>query len=95
LTPHIDGDFVDKWSIVFGVVYALVKHGLLFYRKQAHAMSGPRFGFSIVNGLALFPVTMLTIGSISSDVLTMLLHGSRITLFIAGVVAFFAILSAE
>lgn len=84
----LDGSWVDAYSVGVGLLFALIKYGVLAWMNKPRQRFIPLW----INGLAIFPIMMLTVSPFSTFVLDQLLKASKVTLFIAGIVAFFALI---
>lgn len=89
-----DGNWVDIFTLLTAIVYALWQH------HKVGRPVGRRFvcretGASVLHGVALFPLFLLTVASISSMALDALIHSHKIILFGAGAMALFAILEED
>lgn len=88
---HIDGNWVDLASIGTATVFALLKHKILGRSK----LITKRTAYDFATGTSLFPMLMLALSVISSDVLQSLLESNKLTLSVAGFIALFSILEDE
>jgi hypothetical protein len=86
-----DGSWVDIFTLVTAIGYSLLMH------KRVGIPAGKSLvcretGLSIAHGVALFPLFLLAVSSISSHALDALLHSHKIILSVAGGLALLAIL---
>lgn len=92
--PVIDGNWIDILSIISGVIYVYYKRqcqsGLTKAKK--YKLISRKTGIDFGNGVALFPLLVLPLASISSEILTSLSGASKITIAMAGVFGVLAIL---
>lgn len=85
----IDGNWIDICSLLSGFVYVA-------YRRKFCVATGKlvskETGFHFANGVALFPLLVLTFSTLSSHLVQSLLEASKISLSVAGAFALLAIL---
>lgn len=85
----IDGNWIDICSIFTGFVY-------VYYRRKHCGVTtkllSKTTGFDFANGVALFPLGLLTLSVISSHLVASLVEASKISLSVAGAFALLAIL---
>ncbi len=88
---RIDGNWVDLASIATATVFALLKHRILGRGK----LITKRTAYDFATGTSLFPMLMLAMSVVSSDVLQSLLESNKLTLSVAGFIALFSIWEDE
>lgn len=92
--PVIDGNWIDILSIVSGIIYVYYKRtcqeGLA--KSKKYKLVSRKTGIDFGNGVALFPLLVLPLASISSEILISLSGASKITIAMAGVFGILAIL---
>lgn len=91
LTGWLDGNWVDMATLAMAMVYAAAKCRRNGDRRWISRDTGLR----VAHGVALFPLLLLAVSSLSSAALDALLHSHKIILSVAGVVALLAILEEE
>lgn len=82
-----DGNWVDVATFAVAVGYAIYHCA-----KDKIAVISKQTGLRIAHGVALFPLLLLSLASLSTPALTALTHSHKIILSVAGVVALLAIL---
>lgn len=88
-TIHIDGNWVDLGSIITGLLYI----GIQRYRRAKFCnLISKKTGIDFANGAALFPLFILTLSVLSSDLVKSLVEASKMSLSVAGFFALLAIL---
>ena len=87
----LDGNWVDILTLAVALVYAVAK----CYRAEGQRLVSKETGLQVAHGVALFPLLLLALSSLSSAALNALLHSHKIILSVAGVVALLAILEDE
>ncbi len=92
--PIIDGNWIDIMSILSGILYILYKrnHQNGLSGKKKYKLISRKTGIDFSNGVALFPLLVLPLASISSEVMTSLSGASKVTIAMAGVFGVLAIL---
>lgn len=83
-----DGNWIDCVSAVVAVFFMLAQKR----RKEIDKWTDRRLASYIATGIGLFPVLILALSIVSTDLLHELLKASRVTLFIAGTFALLAML---
>ena len=91
LTNLFDGGWVDTLTILTAILYSVYIH------HKVGKPAGQKFvsrdtGLAVAHGVALFPLFLLAVSSLSSAALEQLLHSHKIILSVAGLVALLAIL---
>lgn len=94
LIARMDGNWIDIGSLFSGVLYVIFQ-----MKRPACLKSGPilskQTALDFVNGTALFPLMILSLSVLSSDLVQSLLEASRLSLSIAGIFSVMAILEAQ
>jgi hypothetical protein len=87
---HFDGNWIDLGSLCTGAIYSVVRHIRVIAPTVPFLSVQTGVGFA--SGTALFPLVILILGSMSTDLEKALLGSSKITLAVAGFVALCALL---
>ena len=92
--PLIDGNWIDIFSLMCGAVYAAYKGhiNIRLSKTKKYKIISKKTGVDFANGVALFPLLVLPMASISSEVMQNLFEASKATIAIAGVFGALAIL---
>lgn len=85
----IDGNWIDICSIFSGLLY--VGYRRKYCGITTKLLSRPT-GMDFANGVALFPLFLLTFSVLSSHIVKNLVEASKISLSVAGAFALLAIL---
>ena len=90
----IDGHWVDVSSLVCGFLMVAEKRRRLALQPESHLypLLSRKTSLEFGNGVAVFPLLLMVVASVSSAALQGLLASSKITLAIAGVSGAMAIL---
>lgn len=91
LVALLDGSWFDAASLGVAIGYSAQK----CYRAENQRWISRATGFDIANGVAIFPLLMLSLGSLSSPALEALIASNRVILTVAGIVAIFALVSED
>jgi hypothetical protein len=88
----LDGSWVDICSLAGALVYAAFRCYRTRKKGIQQRIVSKVTGIDVANGVSLFPLLLLCVGSISSSVLTALVQSNKLILSVAGIVAILAIL---
>lgn len=88
----IDGNWVDIGSLGTGLIYTI--YSIIKNRDHTKLFS-KQTGFSFANGIALFPLLIMTFSVMSSALIKGLVEASKISLSAAGFFALLAILEED
>jgi EamA domain-containing membrane protein RarD len=87
------GAVVVPGSLVTGLGYALIRSRLAQPRRR---ITSPEAGATFLEGVAMFPMALLILTSVSDGLASFLMAGAdRTVLCAAGVVAIFALVDRE
>lgn len=87
---HLNGNWIDIGSLVTGGLYSVVRHVRVIAPQFPFLSVQTGVGFA--SGTALFPLLVLMLCSLSTDLEKELMGASKITLSVAGFVALCALL---
>ena len=87
--PRIDISFVDAGSLATGGCYCVIRYARLL--STSHPFISVQTSLGFASGTAIFPLALLALSALSSDIVHMLTGATRLTLSMAGVIALCAV----
>jgi hypothetical protein len=94
LSKHFDGHWIDSCTLLFSLLFAIWR-----YSRRKESPRPPFFqkqtGKDFLDGAVIFPLAVLIICPISSDITKSVLDSTRLTLAVAGFVAIMAVMERD